>query len=282
MSNQKTKINEQNYPVLREIYNIQNLSIKDLKDFKHLSFLTIKHANTQAFIDRTREGLTAIINYSLDFKVDYLVRKLFEKLDTDDKFRDKCLQQAALIPANIEGCLLLPRVKNAANSVSIVYNTVSADQTENKRKQLYVWVLVDNKIDAFEMVEIDAENKIYADPKFCIYSLKSADRLSMSYYMVAYLIFKHYATIETVAMQKGKARKSTTILNNESFEVENRMLIPVNIIDSSWFRTIKGDGFTVSGHLRFQYYASTKTHKWISIDPYEKSGYTRKAKGEDY
>ena len=279
MSNQKTKINEQNYPVLREIYNIQQLQQdSDVDNHKHLDFLTLKHSSSYDFVQTIRKNLTTLFYlHKKDVEVDYLVYKLFAKLDLDQKFRTKCFEQAFLIPDDAKGCLLLPNSNKA-----IIYNVSPANEGKNGRKQLIVYFISANKIDSFELVEICENNRVYTEEQYNIYSLKSSPALTTAYYIIAYLIFKHYATIETVPMQKGKTRKSTTTLNNESFEVENRMLIPVNIIDSSWFRTIKGDGFTVSGHLRFQYYASTKTHKWISIDPYEKSGYTRKAKGEDY
>lgn len=279
----KTKINDQNYPILKEIGSILAKSEKELEKHEHIAFLPFKSLPSRDLEKQVREGLTAIIKYGGNaLEVDYLVYKLFFKLDNDDKFRQKCFEQAALIPENKVGCLLLPRKKGSNNSVSIVYNTVAAEDTQNKRKQLYIWVLVNNKIEAFEMLEIDSESKIYGDSQFCVYTLHSAAKLTMSYYMLAYLIFKNYATIESVDMVKEKARKTTKTLNKEEYELESRCSVPVTIIDSSWFREIKGDGFTVSGHLRFQYYPSTKTHKLIAIDAFEKTGYTRKAKKEEY
>lgn len=272
-----TKINPHNYPILKEIANIQALSKdSDVDTYKHLEFLMLKHASSHDFVESRRKDLTAMIYLAKkELEVDYLVYKLFVKLDSDEKFREKCFGQAALIPPNKTGCLLLPQ-----SNKCIIYNTVGEGESSNGRKQVYVYFLTGNKIDSFEVIEIDSSNRIYTDQKYNVYSLKSAPVLATSYYIVAYLIFKNYATIESVDMVKGKTRKTTKTLNKEEYQTETS--VPITIIDSSWFREIKGDGFTVSGHLRFQYYPSTKTHKLIAIDAFEKTGYTRKAKKEEY
>lgn len=271
-----TKINEHNYPILKEIAKIQTLKKdSDVEIYKHLEFLPLKHASSYDFVESRRKDLTAMIYLAgKSLEVDYLVYKLFAKLDNDAKFREKCFGQATLIPTNKTGCLLLPQ-----SNKCIIYNTVSEEESSNGRKQVYVYFTTGNKIDSFEVIEIDADSKIYTENKYNVYTLKSAPALATSYYIVAYLIFKNYATIESVEMV-SKTRSTTKTFNQENYKAETN--VSITIIDSSWFREIKGDGFTVSGHLRFQYYPSTKTHKLIAIDAYEKTGYTRKAKKEDY
>ena len=57
--------------------------------------------------------------------------------------------------------------------------------------------------------------------------------------------------------------------------------MPATYIDCSWFREIvRREGFMVRGHFRLQPYKKNGewTKKLIYIEPFQKHGYTRRAK----
>ena len=95
---------------------------------------------------------------------------------------------------------------------------------------------------------------------------------------VIILLFKKYAEVETVEAQKDKKVRTP---DGDKLLVETD--VKVNYIDCSWFRTIvRNEGFMVSGHFRLQPCKKDGewTRKLIYIEPYQKHGYTRKAKIE--
>lgn len=86
-------------------------------------------------------------------------------------------------------------------------------------------------------------------------------------------LFLRYCQVETKEIQAGRKgdHVGTKYIN------ETKSLI--EIVDSSWFTTIiRSEGFGVKGHFRLQPYPSLGTKKLIYIAPFEKHGYTRKAK----
>lgn len=89
-------------------------------------------------------------------------------------------------------------------------------------------------------------------------------------YMV---IFMRYCEVETKVVNAGKKgdHVGTKYINETDQAIE--------IVDSTWFTTIiRSEGFGVKGHFRLQPYPSLNTKKLIYIAPFEKKGYTRKAK----
>lgn len=93
--------------------------------------------------------------------------------------------------------------------------------------------------------------------------------------MVAYHIFKRYANVEV---------KNARMLDKKDQDqpIVKTTITDVNYIDCSWFTTIvRSEGFKVRGHFRLQPYKNEE-HEWdkklIYISPFEKHGYTRRAK----
>ncbi len=89
------------------------------------------------------------------------------------------------------------------------------------------------------------------------------------------LAFLKYAEIETVELKPKEKKKlfDCKYLNETNETIE--------IIDSSWFRTIiNSEGFNVRGHFRLQ--PKKKDGKWtkelIWINEFKKKGFVRKAK----
>lgn len=90
-------------------------------------------------------------------------------------------------------------------------------------------------------------------------------------------MFKQYAQVETVLLPPNSKVKGINC------KYVNDTQIPFTYLDSKWFtELVKSDGFSVSGHFRLQ--PVKKDGKWtkelIWINPFEKTGYTSKARKE--
>ena len=85
-------------------------------------------------------------------------------------------------------------------------------------------------------------------------------------------LFKRFAEVETIP---SKPFKKVRLPEGDSLLVDSQ--IPVTYTDCSWFRTIvRSEGFMVRGHFRLQPYKDG--HRLIYIEPFQKHGYTRRAK----
>jgi hypothetical protein len=101
---------------------------------------------------------------------------------------------------------------------------------------------------------------------------------SLAKLVLSYIMFKKYATVETVYLS-GKSKR---LLPNSTEKALNESGLNMTYYDCSWFTTIiRTEGFKVRGHFRLQPYKDNDG-KWqkklIYINGYEKHGYTRKAK----
>lgn len=91
-------------------------------------------------------------------------------------------------------------------------------------------------------------------------------------------LFKKYADVETV---EAKKNKKVRLPDGDKLLVESS--IPMTYTDCSWFREIiRREEFMVRGHFRLQPYKKDGewTKKLIYIEPFQKHGYTRRAKIE--
>lgn len=105
------------------------------------------------------------------------------------------------------------------------------------------------------------------------------DATSLEHYPMLFLLFKKYADVETV---KAESNKKVTV-PNEKEKLLFEFNLKANYTDCSWFREIvRKEGFMVRGHFRLQ--PIKKDGEWIKkliyIEPYQKHGYTRKARIE--
>lgn len=91
------------------------------------------------------------------------------------------------------------------------------------------------------------------------------------------LAFKKLGEIETIHVSSGVRR---VIPNNDDSVVVNKMPFQINVIDSSWLRTIvRAEGFSVRGHFRLQPYGVGRCgRRLIYIKPFQKHGYVRTAR----
>jgi len=94
--------------------------------------------------------------------------------------------------------------------------------------------------------------------------------------VVTFELFKNYADVETKIISKAKGRKVK--MNGDRYK--NDCNVPVTIINSAYFTNIiRTVGFKVKGHFALRACGKgRKNRRLVWINPFEKQGYTRKAK----
>lgn len=138
------------------------------------------------------------------------------------------------------------------------------------------------------MMEMDNhETRMFNVPKFCkifgFEDTKENEAIIHAFILQVLLsiqLFKKFAKVET------RVVSSESKIRTKNFErYVNGTKLPIVQLDCNWFTTtIKGEGFGVSSHFRLQPYNDEngqKTYKFIIIDAFKKTGYTRKAKKLD-
>src|SRR5262249_3620182 len=93
-------------------------------------------------------------------------------------------------------------------------------------------------------------------------------------WLITLLLFIKYCPLETKFVAAG--RKEHHVGQKYVNETKQK----IEILDSTWFTTIvRSEGFGVRGHFRLQPYGTGMTQRRLQwIEPFEKTGYTRKAK----
>lgn len=93
-------------------------------------------------------------------------------------------------------------------------------------------------------------------------------------WLVCLPVFLKYCPMETKMVNGGRREKHV----GEKYVNETKYT--VEILDSTWFTTIiRSEGFGVGGHFRMQAYGPGMTQRRLQwIEPFEKTGYTRKAR----
>lgn len=103
---------------------------------------------------------------------------------------------------------------------------------------------------------------------------KGMDATHWMAWLVCLPLFLKYCPMETKMVNGGRREKHV----GEKYVNETKYA--VEILDSTWFTTIiRSEGFGVGGHFRMQPYGPGMAQKkLIWIEPFEKTGYTRKAR----
>lgn len=88
------------------------------------------------------------------------------------------------------------------------------------------------------------------------------------------LLFMKYCELQTKVIKAGKKD------NHIGIKYVNETKSNIEILDSTWFTTIvKSEGFKVHGHFKWQPYGpGNSLRKFIYVNDFEKTGYTRTAK----
>lgn len=206
----------------------------------------------------------------------YLSQQIYETISDDIKIQNKLNEFLhELEPAN--GIMLLPNSNflGIVNSISyaVGYNEGNKNHlmfsmgfhSERGLEMFSTGWFLNHKFKAF--------NAIADDMNFHIDKEEAIEKFIN--FMMNILLFMQFAEIETVITEgKQSSGKSKIKINNEKYL--NESTIPIEIIDSNWFRRlIRTGAFKVNGHFRLQPYGKNNSQrKLIWINEYEKSGYT--------
>lgn len=199
----------------------------------------------------------------------YLITKtVLDKLDLFDTKKAMSIEGWKVFESlpDFKKTFILPdnrciRIKKDDGVIHFVHFTMTPDKTRDNFGQLY-WVML--------FVNLD-ENRM-AD------HFNSADGNMIAPFLYALLCFVELTDNEEVIVPPG--RKYGTV---KSGKVINIFPEPITIVNSRWnVKTIRTDGFPVSGHVRLQPFGSgtDRHYKLIYIEPYMKTGYTKRA-GKD-
>lgn len=115
---------------------------------------------------------------------------------------------------------------------------------------------------------------IYADDIEFIAFSKNDMFIALMVFSFTIILFMQFAEIETViTVGRNSKGKSKAKIKKEKYLNESD--IPIEIIDSTWFRRLIRTGkFKVSGHFRLQPYGKGRSEKkLIWIDEFNKNGY---------
>ena len=96
-----------------------------------------------------------------------------------------------------------------------------------------------------------------------------------TYKMMCFIFLSETEEIVVNGGQKWGSKKSSARLLND-------LDIPITVVNSKWNVTsIRTEGFAVSGHFHIYHTGPGRTiPKMLWVDPFEKHGYTRRAKNE--
>lgn len=100
------------------------------------------------------------------------------------------------------------------------------------------------------------------------------DKTHWMAWLVTLICFIKYCPLETKMVNGGRRE------HHAGQKYVNETEYAIEILDSTWFTTIiRSEGFKVGGHFRMQPYGPGMAQKkLIWIEPFEKTGYTRKAR----
>jgi hypothetical protein len=134
-------------------------------------------------------------------------------------------------------------------------------------------ILASTHVGFIEGLELDYQSVIANIDRLNTDSIDSRMVISS---LITHVIFKQYAPIETLIVNKDKTRKG--VLNK--LKHLNECSYDITVIDSNWFTNIiRTKGFGVTGHFALRACGiGHVSRKLVWIDSYQKSGYSRLAK----
>jgi hypothetical protein len=141
-----------------------------------------------------------------------------------------------------------------------------------------VTILVFNKRAKQNIASLDAMISMSQDEHKTFLYKGWEDNGINKYYFVSWIVtmicFIKYCPVETKVIEAGRKgyHADQKYVNETKHKIE--------VLDSSWFTNIvRSEGFSVGGHFRMQPYGPGHSQRRLQwIDPFEKQGYTRKAK----
>lgn len=206
----------------------------------------------------------------------FLSRQIYEMISEDIKIQNKLNEFLhELEPAN--GIMLLPN-SNFLGIVNSISYAIGHNEGNKSHLMFSMGFHSERGLEMFSTGwflnhKFKAFNAIADDMNFHIDKDEAIEKFIN--FMMNILLFMQFAEIETVITEgKQSSGKSKVKINNEKYL--NESTIPIEIIDSNWFRRlIRTGAFKVNGHFRLQPYGKNNSQrKLIWISEYEKSGYT--------
>lgn len=187
----------------------------------------------------------------------YLIsRPVFEKLH-DQEFSQQFSKAFMDGMYEDEGTILVPYDKT-----SVTYRI----KRENGKLGFFLILVGRDKIIGVCNGQIEDDGKIRYEEETLI------NFTPIINFVFTFVLFKKYVDVETVMLKP----KQKTKVNKEKFFNDSPK--NVTVIDSTYFRTIIVEGFSVRGHFRWQRYGKgLKQKKLIWIEGFEKKSYVRKA-----
>ncbi len=253
-----------------------NLKYKKYPILKHISAFrkskeiaisfSLKYDNTSLYED----SLSALSNYLKSSKIYFFQKDLFQKIvNREFRFMEK-LNTFLEQDLSDKGILIV-------DDFAIVYEIFSDNSFQifgltciydSVYCMYHTYGTINAKLNKFET---NYHLSTILDDKHLIeqftYQLKEAIQN-----IFECVIFKKYAPIETKTIKAGKGIKSIKKKNSDNIDVV--------YVDSSWFTNlIRTGAFKVKGHFALRACGKGRSErKLVWINPYEKNGYTRKAK----
>jgi len=131
-------------------------------------------------------------------------------------------------------------------------------------------------LDCLVAINMDHEKGTVREKTFVYkeWEENGSDAVYWQSWLITLLLFIKYCPLETKFIAGG--RKEHHVGQKYVNETKQK----IEILDSTWFTTIvRSEGFGVRGHFRMQPYGPGMTQRRLQwIEPFEKEGYTRRAK----
>lgn len=162
-------------------------------------------------------------------------------------------------------------------NLQIVYYFRSVCRDEEGEMLMGSKTLVLTKNNFISVTNGDRPNQRYIVPRD--YPTEDINEEYFETWPILFHLFKRYAEVEVVDAKMGKKVDIPDSKEKLLWEFD----MPATYVDCSWFREIvRKEGFMVRGHFRLQPYkkGGEWTKKLIYIEPFQKHGYTRRAKIE--
>lgn len=265
------RFSPKNYPILNDVGDKGVL-------LSHGAQLTLSELGEDEKIIEETFGafITQVIN---DCKKGYYLSNTINKILTEDITVQEKLSSLVQELQPTEGILLLPNSGPHKVFNSIAYSLGNNEYTDYKLAFSFCFYSLRGLeffvTGGFEGKKFKSIGLFAKDLTF--YGNKDQTIERLINYALNILLFKQFAEIETVVTEGKKSKGSSKIkINHEKYL--NESPIPIEIIDSNWFRKlIRTGAFNVSGHFRLQPYGTNLSlRKLIWINEFEKKGYIRK------
>lgn len=267
------KINYSNYPYLKHFENKYRRSSLFFTDDINLAYPEEIHeevCNTSKIIDLGFKVVKAGVK---DSNINYVSRNVIKVFDEDYSVADKLWRLRNEVESTC-GVLL------SANKYMYIYRITAPKDKETIEVLCYTFY--ENLFIGFTLIEWDRKD-LYNECKLINNSFHYVSKVNKDYnisyptqLVVTFELFKNYADVETKIISKAKGRKVK--INGDRYK--NDCNVPVVIIDSAYFTNIiRTKGFKVKGHFALRACGKgKKDRRLVWINPFEKQGYTRKAK----